>query len=87
MQGSVLEVPAVAVRVGEAARATLTNNIVSHVGRARVAPISLAASAQMALSRNVFAGFGPVLMDGPGAPARPDVGGNFVLGVEPRATR
>jgi PPM family protein phosphatase len=87
VQGSVLEVPAVAVRVGEAAHATLTNNILSHVGRARVPPISLAAAAQVALSRNVFAGFGPVLMDGAGAPAHPDLGGNFVLGVDPRATR
>jgi hypothetical protein len=87
IQGSVLEVPAVAVRLGEAAHATLTNNIVSHAGRARIPPMSLAASAQVALSRNVFAGFGPVLMDGPGAPVHPDLGGNFVLGVDPRATR
>jgi hypothetical protein len=87
MEGSVLEVPAVAVRLGEAAHATLTNTIVSHVGRARIAPVSLAASAQVTLSRNVFAGFGPALMDGPGAPPHPDLGGSFVLGADPRANR
>ena len=40
LQGSVLEVPALAVRLDEGAHATLTHNIVSRVGRTRVPPIS-----------------------------------------------
>ena len=87
LQGSVLEVPAVAVRLEEGAHATLTNNIVSHVGRTRVSPMSLQGSAQLVLSRNVFAGFGPSLVDGAGAPVKPESSGNFVFGVEPRGPR
>ena len=41
LQGSVLEVPAVAVRLDEGAHATLTNNIVSRVGRTRVPALSV----------------------------------------------
>jgi hypothetical protein len=87
LQGSVLEVPALALRLEDGAHATLTNNIVSQVGRARVPPISLSGSAQLTLSRNVLAGFGPVLATRAGAPAGVDLGGNFVLGAEPRGAR
>jgi len=87
LQGSVLEVPAIAVRLDEGAHATLTNNIVSRVGRTRVPPLSVGGSARLALSRNVFSGFGPVLMDGPGAPGQGDVSGNFVLVPRPNGAR
>jgi hypothetical protein len=87
LQGSVLEVPAVAVRLEEGAHATLTNNILSHAARARVAPIFLAGSAQLVLSRNVFAGFGPALVGGPGAREPADLSGNFVIGAEPKGVR
>jgi hypothetical protein len=87
LQGSVLEVPAVAVRLEEGAHATLTNNIVSRVGRTRVPPLSLAGSAQLVLSRNVLAGFGPVLVDGPGATGQGDMSGNFMLGPRPKGVR
>jgi serine/threonine protein phosphatase PrpC len=87
LRGSVLEVPAVAVRLQEGAHATLTQNIVSRVGRTRVPPMSLAGSARLALSRNVLAGFGAVLVDGPGAAGQGDVSGNFVLGSPPKGAR
>ena len=87
LQGSVLEVPAVAVRLDEGAHATLTNNIVSRVGRTRVPPLSVGGAARLVLSRNVLAGFGPVLMDGPGAPGQGDVSGNFVLVPRPKGAR
>jgi hypothetical protein len=87
LQGSVLEVPAFAVRLEEGAHATLTQNIVSRVGRARVPPMSIAGSARLVLSRNVLAGIGPVLVDGPGAGGQPDLSGNFVLGARPKGAR
>jgi hypothetical protein len=87
LQGSVLEVPAVAVRLEEGAHATLTSNIVSRVGRTRVAPMWLAGSAQLVLSRNVLAGFAPALVDGPGAVGQGDMSGNFVLGPRPKGAR
>jgi hypothetical protein len=75
------------VRLEEGAHATLTQNIVSRVGRARVPPMSIAGSARLVLSRNVLAGFGPVLVDGPGAGGQPDLSGNFVLGARPKGAR
>ena len=87
LQGSVLEVPAIAVRLEEGAHATLTQNIVSRLGRARVPPMSLAGSARLVLSRNVLAGFGPLLADGPGAAGQPESSGNFVLGPRPTGAR
>jgi len=87
LQASVLEVPALAVRLEEGAHATLTHNIVSRVGRTRVPAISLAGSARLVLSRNVLAGFGPVLLDGPGAAAHGDISGNFVIGARPTGAR
>jgi PPM family protein phosphatase len=87
LQGSVLEVPAAAVRLEEGAHATLINNIVSRVGRTRVPPISLEESARLVLSRNVLTGFGPVLMDGPGAAGQGDMTGNFILGPRPKGAR
>ena len=87
LHGSVLEVPAVAVRLDEGAQATLTNNIVSRMGRASVPPISLSGSARLVLSRNVLAGFGPVLVDGPGAAGQDDTSGNFVLVPPPKGAR
>jgi hypothetical protein len=87
LQASVLEVPALAARLEDGAHATLTHNIVSRVGRTRVPAISLAASARLVLSRNVLAGFGPVLLDGPGAAAHGDISGNFVIGARPTGAR
>jgi hypothetical protein len=87
LQASVLEVPALAVRLEDGAHATLTQNIVSRVGRTRGPAISLAASARLVLSRNVLAGFGPVLLDGPGAAAQGDISGNFVIGARPKGAR
>lgn len=87
LRGSVLEVPAVAVRLDEGAHATLEHNIVTRVGSARVAPMTLAASAQLVLSRNVLAGFGPVLADGAGAATPLELSGNFVLGGDARGAR
>ena len=87
LQGSVLEVPALAVRLEDGARATLTNNIVSRLGRTRGVPISLTGAAQLTLSRNVFSGFGPVLVERAGASVPPDTSSNFVIGVEPRGAR
>jgi PPM family protein phosphatase len=87
LQGSVLEVPAVAVRLEDGAYATLTHNIVSRVGRTRVPPMSVAGSARLVLSRNVLAGFGRVLVDGPGAGGQGDMSGNFVIGPRPTGAR
>jgi PPM family protein phosphatase len=87
LQASVLEVPALAVRLEDGAHATLTHNIVSRVGRTRGPAISLAGSARLVLSRNVLAGFGPVLLDGPGAAAHGDISGNFVIGARPTGAR
>jgi serine/threonine protein phosphatase PrpC len=87
LQGSVLEVPALAVRLADGAHATLVNNIVSRVGRARTPPMSLAGSAQLVLSRNVLSGFGPALVDGPARKGQVEMSGNFVLGPEPRGAR
>ena len=67
--------------------ATLTNNIVSRLGRTRGVPISLTGAAQLTLSRNVFSGFGPVLVERAGASVPPDTSSNFVIGVEPRGAR
>ena len=87
LQASVLEVPALALRLEEGAHATLTHNIVSRIGRTRSPAISLAGSARLVLSRNVLAGFGPVLLDGPGAAAQGDISGNFVIGARPKGAR
>jgi hypothetical protein len=35
----------------------------------------------------VLAGFGPVLLDGPGAAAHGDISGNFVIGARPTGAR
>jgi hypothetical protein len=79
LQGSIVEAPSVAVRLGDGAHATLSHNVIARAGRADVPPLSLAGSAQVALSRNVLAGFGRTIADAPGAPL--DLGGNFVLGA------
>lgn len=85
--GSVLEVPALAVRLDEGAHATLTNNILTRMGRARTAPISLGASSHVVLSRNVLAGFGPALVEGAGAGSITGLTDNFVVGAESRGAR
>jgi hypothetical protein len=87
LQGSVLEVPALAVRLDDGAHAMLVNNIVSHVGRARLPPLAVTGGAQLVLSRNVFAGFGPVLVERAGGAVQPDVSGNFVIGADSRMPR
>jgi len=79
LRGSILEVPGVAVRLEDGAQAVLTGNIVSRVGRGRGAPVSLAGSAHVVLSRNALAGFGPVFVEGGGAPTQVDLRDNFVL--------
>jgi hypothetical protein len=75
------------VRLEEGAHATLTHNIVSRVGRTRVPAISLAGSARLVLARNVLTGFGPVLLDGPGAAAQGDISDNFVISARPKGGR
>jgi serine/threonine protein phosphatase PrpC len=87
VQGSVFEVPAVALRLDEGAQARLYNNVFSHVGRGRAVPIAAAASAQLSMSRNVFAGFGPVLAEGAGGPRQLDPSGNFLLAPETKGAR
>jgi serine/threonine protein phosphatase PrpC len=79
LQGSVIEAPALAVRLEEDAHATLSQNILTRTVRAAAPPVSLAGSAQLSLARNVFAGFGPTIVDGPSGSV--DLGGNLVLGA------
>jgi hypothetical protein len=85
LRGSVIAVPGPAVRLDDGAHATLTNNIVMHVGRGRAEPVVMAASAQATLSRNIFAGFAG---GGSGGAAGADTStGNFVVGAEPAGAR
>jgi hypothetical protein len=50
-------------------------------------PVASAASAQVVLSRNLFAGFGAASGESGGPGNRAGVPGNFVVGTEPAGAR
>ncbi|HEX2310574.1 MAG TPA: protein phosphatase 2C domain-containing protein [Vicinamibacterales bacterium] len=88
LRGNVLAVPGPAVWLDDGAQATLTNNIVMHVGRARAVPVMMAETAQATLSRNVFAGFASIGAGSGGPAGSADWSkGNFVVGAEPAGAR
>jgi PPM family protein phosphatase len=88
LRGNVLAVPGPAVWLDGGAQATLTNNVVVHVGRPRAVPVMMAESAQVTLSRNVFAGFASAAAGSGGAAGGADLSkDNFVVGAEPAGAR
>ena len=88
LRGNVLEVPGPALWLDDGAQATLTGNVVVHVGRTRTVPVMMAESAQATLSRNVFAGFASAAAGSGGAAGGADIfKGNFVVGADPAGAR
>jgi hypothetical protein len=88
LRGNVLEVPGPALWLDDGAQATLTSNVVVHVGRTRAVPVMMAESAQATLSRNVFAGFASAAAGSGGAAGGADIfKGNFVVGADPAGAR
>ena len=87
VRGSRLDVPALALRAGDAAQATFTQNILSRTGRDRGPAVQLEGSAHLQLSRNVLAGFGPSPVTLDGRPAAVSLDDNLVVATEPRGAR
>jgi hypothetical protein len=90
LRGSLLTVLGTAITLGDRSQATLVNNAVLHFpatatarNAAVEAPISMTATAQATLTRNVFAGYGPEIVKGAAPAARQQMlAGNFVVGAQ-----
>jgi hypothetical protein len=88
IRGSLLAVHGPAVTLDEGAQATLTNNTFLHAGRSAEAPIAIVGAAQLIAARNVFAGFGKVLVKAPSDDDwRQILIGNVVVAAEPSIGR
>ncbi|MEP6915755.1 MAG: hypothetical protein ABJC89_08910, partial [Acidobacteriota bacterium] len=91
LRGSLLTVLGTAMTLGDRSQATLVNNALLHIPASATtrnapveAPISMTASAQATLTRNVFAGYGPEIVKGADPAARQQMlAGNFVVAAQP----
>jgi serine/threonine protein phosphatase PrpC len=88
LYGSHFAVQGAAVTTGELSEAVVTRNVFLRTGRASVAPVTIASSAQTTLTGNVFAGYAGEIVKGASAGAWQQIAAaNVIVSTQPSQAR